>query len=242
MFLVGLPTFKVCCRVDDIESMKNLALLIMFGVSSVALSAEEYTIQTISAKKEVSITPAFEKKVQKSALPMSKKKEGECNIVTVGKYPTAKAASADIKKAKEISKDAFVRTVERTTPKVCESKSAAAATAMKDTNATVTPKSESVALKESPAPAQSVTTAVAPKETPAVSATPLVVKTVEPVVSSVEKPEIPKAEPCKVQPCETNVYVYDKNLARKSDIHEAIEYYKHSPYHSFRPVALQGGK
>ncbi|MBD3799732.1 MAG: hypothetical protein IE883_07650, partial [Epsilonproteobacteria bacterium] len=129
--------------------MKNLAILIMFGVSSVALSAEEYTIQTISAKKEVSITPAFEKKVQKSALPMRKKKEGECNIVTVGKYPTAKAASADLKKAREISKDAFVRTLERATPKVCEG---------------------------------------------------------------------------------------------KSDIHDAIEYYKHSPYHSFRPVALQYSK
>lgn len=220
--------------------MKNLALLMMFGVSSVVLSAEEYTIQTISAKKEVSITPAFEKKVQKSTLPMSKKKEGECNIVTVGKYPTAKAASADIKKAREISKDAFVRTVERATPKVCEGKSATTQMAMKDTNVTVTSKIESVVAKEVQSPAQNQS--VAPKETPAMTTIPLVVNTIEPVVSSVEKPQIPKSETSKVQPCETNVYVYDKNLARKSDIHEAIEYYKHSPHHSFRPVALQGGK
>ncbi len=225
--------------------MKNLALLIMFGVSSVAFSAEEYTIQTISAQKEASITPAFEKKVQKSALQMSKKKEGECNIVTVGKYPSAKAATADIKKAKAISKDAFVRTVERATPKVCESKSAATATATKDTNATVTPKAESIAHHDSSAPAQnhSVAPSVVVKETPAATTTPVAVKTIEPAMSSVTLAEAPKAEPCKAQPCEqVNTYVYDKNLARKSDIHEAIEFYKHSPYHSFRPIALQMGK
>lgn len=220
----------------------------MFGVSSVALSAEEYTIQTISAKNEASITPAFEKKVQKSALPMSKKKEGECNIVTVGKYPTAKAAKVDLKKAKTISKDAFVRTTERSTPKACEGKSAATVTAMKDTNATETPKEENKVVKTSPIPAQNASVApssVAVKETPVpATTTPVAIKTVEPAVSSVASVEAPKAEPCKVQPCEqtTNVYVYDKNLARKSDIHEAIEFYKHSPYHSFRPVALQGGK
>lgn len=225
--------------------MKKLTLLIIFGVSSIALSAEEYTIQTISAKKEASITPAFEKKIHNSSLPMTKKKEGECNIVTVGKYPSVKEAKVNLKKAKEISKDAFVRPMERSTPKVCESKSASTATAMKETNATVSPKEQSVVVKESPGPAQnhSVAATVVSKETPVAGTTPLVVKTIDPVASIVAKPDTPKAEPCKVQPCEqTNVYLYDKNLARKSDIHEAIEYYKHSPYHSFRPVALQGGK
>src|SRR3990167_1906419 len=121
----------------DIESMKKLALIMMFGMSSVVLSAEEFTIQTMSDKKEASITPAFEKKVHKSALPSVKKKEGECNIVTVGKYHSTKAAHHDLKKAKAISKDAFVRTVNRTTPNVCASKSEAPKTAMKDVNASV---------------------------------------------------------------------------------------------------------
>lgn len=213
----------------------------MFSVAGVVLSAEEYTIQTISAQKASSITPAFEKKVQKSALPMSKTKEGDCNIVTVGKYPTAKAAKVDIKKAKAISKDAFVRTVERTTPKVCESKSTATQTAVSDSNATMMKKEEVVVAKEVIVPVQKENVVVS-KETPAVMTTPLVVKNITPTVPPLEAP---KAVPCEVQPCEqisTNVYVYDKNLARKSDIHEAIEYYKHSPYHTFRPVALQGGK
>ena len=47
--------------------MKKLALMMIFGTLGVTLSAEEFTIQTISAQKEASITPAFEKKVQKSA-------------------------------------------------------------------------------------------------------------------------------------------------------------------------------
>jgi len=216
----------------DIESMKKLALIMMFSVVGVVLSAEEFTIQTISAQKEASITPAFEKKVQKSALPSVKKKEGECNIVTVGKYHSTKEAHHDLKKAKAISKDAFVRTVERTTPKVCESKSATK-TAMKDVNSsTVVPKKEEVvvvaAKHEEPKAVEAVHTApAAPTAAPAVVA------------------EVKAEVPCKVQPCEkvsNNVYLYDRNLGRKSDIHEAIEFYKHSPYHSFRPVALQSSK
>lgn len=212
--------------------MKKLALIIIFSVSSVVLSAEEFTIQTISALKESSITPAFEKKVSHSALPSAKKKEGECNIVTVGKYSSTKAAHHDLNKAKAISKDAFVRTVNRSTPKVCAGKGEAEKTVMKDANTSVSvpQKSETAAVivkHEEPKTAEAVhTVSVAPAPVAVVSE--------------------PKAEtPCKVQPCEkvsNNVYLYDRNLGRKSDIHEAIEFYKHSPYHSFRPVALQTSK
>lgn len=214
--------------------MKKLALIMIFSVSSVVLSAEEFTIQTISAKKEASITPAFEKKVEKSALHSEKKKEGSCNIVTVGKYHSAKEAHHDLKKAKAISKDAFVRNVERTTPKVCEGKDETHKTVMKDVNSsTIVPKkAEAVVVVAKPAEVKAVETAhVAPVAVVAVAPTPA------PVVAEV------KAEvPCKVQPCEKvshNTYLYDRNLGRKSDIHEAIEFYKHSPYHSFRPVAMQ---
>ena len=203
----------------------------MLSVTGVVVNAEEYTIQTISAQKEASITPAFEKKVQKSARPATKKKEGDCNIVTVGKYPTHKAAKADIGKAKAISKDAFIRPMQRTTPKVCESKTAAPKTAVKETNTTVVPKQAAVAI--------------APKETVAPTQKENVVTPLTPSIAKNAETSAPKAEPCVAQPCEqisTNVYLYDRNLARKSDIHEAIEFYKHSPYHSFRPVALQNTK
>lgn len=222
------------CRVD-IEGMRKLALIMMFSVASVVVSAEEYTIQTISALKESSITPAFEKKVQKSALSSAKKKEGACNVVTVGKYPSAKAAQHDLKKAQAIAKDVFIRPLERTTPKACESTAA-------EVKTKVAEKKVEQKVADAHAPAASVK-----KEEPAV-ATHEAAKT--PVVNSagvahaVVAPSVQevKAEPCKVQPCakgSTAVYLYDRNLARKSDIHEAIEYYKNSPYHSFQPIAMQ---
>jgi hypothetical protein len=192
--------------------MKKIALMMIFSVTSVVLSAEEYTIQTISALKERSITPAFEKKVQKSALSSAKKKEGDCNIVTVGSYSTLKAAQADIKKAKAISKDAFVRSLNRVTPKVCESKS----------NASLSSKKEEITVTVKESVVTNPTSAVAP-------------------TSVVMIQNETKAAPCKAEPCKTSpsLYLYDRNLVRKSDIHDAIEYYKNSEYHSFRPVALQ---
>lgn len=206
------------------RGMKNLALIIMFSVTSVVLSAEEYTIQTISAQKEASITPAFEKKVHKSVLPSTKKKEGKCNIVTVGKYPSAASAYHDLKKAKAISKDAFVRPINRTTPKACES-----ATAEKKAADAHTP---AASVKKE----VSISTAQEAVKTSTVSSAAVTHVAVAPNVQEA------KAEPCKVQPCEkvTNtVYVYDRNIGRKSDIHDAIEYYKNSPYHTFKPMVTQ---
>jgi hypothetical protein len=224
--------------------MKNLALIMMFSVAGVALNAEEYTIQTISAQKEGSITPAFEKKVKKSTLSSDKKKEGDCNIVTVGKYTSSKAARHDLKKAKAISKDAFVRPVNRTTPKVCETKVAVA----DGKKSAVEPKNEKsspahtpivaeVAKKEPAAHEAVVNQPVNPSAAHAATVQHSAIATATKEVKAESK-----SEPCKVQPCENivdNVYVYDKNLVRKSDIHEAIEYYKNSPYHTFKPVLTQ---
>lgn len=208
--------------------MKNLALIMMLSVTGVVLSAEEYTIQTISALKESSITPAFEKKVKKSALSSAQIKEGDCNIVTVGKYPTPKAAKTDIQKAKAISKDAFVRPLKRVIPAVCENKHAMSTMAMNDANSSVmVPKQEDAVITS-----KEKVAVVAQAVSKAPAAVPL-----EPMVQTEAK-----REPCKAQPCEnaTTVYLYDRNLARKSDISEAIEYYKNSPYHTFRPsLALQ---
>lgn len=208
--------------------MKKLALIMMFSTMSVALSAEEYTIQTISAQKEASITPAFEKKVEKSALPSTKKKEGTCSIVTVGKYPSVKAAKQDLAKAKAISKDAFVRSVERTTPKGCENTLATKVDEKKITAEQTISKTATVQVV-AVQPKKEETAAVAPVSQPAVQA-----------AVAVQENKI--AEPCKTKPCENvikPVYVYDRNLARKSDIEEAIEYYKRSPYYTFKPVLSQ---
>ncbi|MFA6629550.1 MAG: hypothetical protein WCS55_07250 [Sulfuricurvum sp.] len=205
--------------------MKTLALIMIFSVVGVVLSAEEYTIQTISTLKESSITPAFEKKVEKSALPSTKKKEGQCNIVTVGKYDTLKKAQKDLRKAKAIAKDAFVRPSERTTPKVCMTSTAAAdkkgdKVLMSDTNATM------MVSKNDTHPT-AVTVTDANKKTVPVTA-----------VLSTEA----KMQPCKSElktESTPSVFIYDRNLARKSDIHEAIEYYENSPYYSFKPLAMQ---
>lgn len=206
--------------------MKKLALIMMFSVTGVVLSAEEYTIQTISTLKESSITPAFEKKVEKSTLNSAKKKEGECNIVTVGNYKSIKEAHVDLKKAKVIAKDAFIRPLNRATPKVCETHTAAA-------------KGSAVEHKE----AVSVHDSAVKKEEAGTALTSPVSSTAAEVHTSVAMiPVEAKAEPCKVQPSQNSVspvYVYDRNIARKSDLQEAIEFYKRSPYHTFKPVLTQ---
>lgn len=208
--------------VVDIECMKKLTLIMMFGFSSVVLNAEEFTIQTISAQKAASITPAFEKKISKSALPSAKIQEGSCHIVTVGKYPDAKAAHHDLKKAKSISKDAFVRSTHRQIPKTCGS-------AVESPHAVQKAGEHNVS---------SPVVAVEVKKEAHAEAHPVVV---DKNVTTTEVKEVP----CKAQPCEKvshPVYVYDRNSVRKSDIHEAIEYYRTSPYHSFTPVGLQAAK
>lgn len=207
----------------DIECMKKLTLIMMFGFSSVVLNAEEFTIQTISAQKAASITPAFEKKVDKSALPSTKIQEGNCHIVTVGKYPDAKAAHHDLNKAKKISKDAFVRSTHRQTPKACDKG--------------IVSKDAAHPSSHDKAPVHNVVAEVK-KEVHVADAHPVVV---DKNVTTTEVKEVP----CKAQPCEKvshPVYVYDRNSVRKSDIHEAIEYYRTSPYHTFTPVGLQAAK
>lgn len=207
----------------------------IFSVVGVVLSAEEYTIQTISTLKESSITPAFEKKVEKSALPSTKKKEGQCNIVTVGKYDTLKKAQKDLRKAKVIAKDAFVRPSERTTPKVCMTSTAAVEkkgdkALMSDTNATmVVSKNDTHPAVVTVTDANKTVAPVAKEASPAVS-----------VVAAL--PTEAKTLPCKSETkadLTPSVFIYDRNLARKSDIHEAIEYYENSPYYSFKPLAMQ---
>lgn len=225
---------KFCIRCVDIDDMKKLALTIIISVAGVALSAEEYTIQTISTLKESSITPAFEKKVQKSALLVTKKKEGSCNVVTVGRYDNAKKARADLAKAKAVAKDAFVRPVTRSVPNACATSVAekkGEKTAKANGVATVTVSGKVDAVAEKPKNAVSA-------ETPKEAVKTVVAPAFEPSASKVASVPVEKAESSEGMN-RTAVFIYDRNLARKSDIHEAIEYYKNSPYHTFKPIAMQ---
>ncbi len=232
--------------------MKQLALAIIISAVGVALSAEEYTIQTISAQKEASITPAFEKKVHSSTLESSKKKEGSCNIVTVGHYETIQKARADLSKAKKIAKDAFVRPIERKTPKACLNDTVATkgdkvSKSVNPVTATVTAakaevkgvkgKEETIEPIKGVATAEKMNELVKPLESkemvPAVSKAADVVVATQPAVTA--SPSVSAKE----ESATPSVYLYDRNLARKSDIHEAIEYYRNSPYYTFKPVAMQ---
>lgn len=247
----------------DIVYMKKLALLIMIsGIASAVVSGEEYTIQTISAKKEASITPVFEKKVEESALASTKKREGNCNIVTVGHYKSAQEAHHDLEKAKIIAKDAFVRPIERSTPKVCvttvhpkeekrvskHTKTAvkhsktAAKTATPHTQAVVQQgKGEHVETASGTSAVHGSLIATAGSEHKEVNGSTANEHSSEAQPSSAVAAATLAETPCKVQPCTktaASVYLYDRNLVRKSDIGDAIEFYKNSPYHSFRPMAL----
>lgn len=204
--------------------MKKLALIMMFSVTGVVLNAEEYTIQTISTLKESSITPAFEKKVEKTALHATKKKEGECNIVTVGNYKSVKEAHVDLKKAKAIAKDAFIRPIARTTPKVCETHTVAAKGASKEK------KGEKAISSVQPITSTKEEAIAAAHEAVSPSAT---VAAADAHAGNI----MPSQATKEIQtPNISPVFVYDRNLARKSDIQEAIEFYKRSPYYSFKPV------
>lgn len=222
--------------------MKKSILLFTIGFIVTVSGSEEYTIQTISAKKESSITHAFEKKVAKSTLPSSKKREGECIIVTVGKYSDSKSAKQDMKKAKIISKDAFVRKLERITPKICDT-NGSSHTSTKDQPHDLKSSSEHPLTTVSHTPSNPH----AENEKGPLVATdhshPAVMSTGNQITD--EKPHTEASQGLKEESDHTPntvAFLYDRNLLRKSDIADAIEYYKNSPYYSFRPIGLQQSK
>ncbi|MDD5717339.1 MAG: hypothetical protein PHW64_06000 [Sulfuricurvum sp.] len=227
--------------------MKKLPLIL--SVVGIVLGAEEYTIQTISAHKEGSITPAFVKKVEKSTLPSTKMHEGNCTVMTVGHYKSSKEAHGDLKKGKAISPDAFVRMIKRPIPKSCDAgqdEVRSAVTVSEETNTTKTfPKKEGSAMDASKpkidngvmqsnasvsVPKAASSTNV-PKAAASVSSVP--VQPTE-MKSSERQQEALTSPSCEKKTPET---LRNERLAeRKNDIHEAIEYYKNSPYYTFRPV------
>ncbi len=188
-----------------------------------ALSAEEYTIQTISALKESSITPAFEQKIKKTGIPYIKKTEGDRHVVLLGKYKKTAETKHDVKKVRAVvTHDAFVRPMDRAAVATKPEVHVEAASHPSET-ATVSHSTESAAV---------VTPTTAPVAV--VATTPVVAA----VAAAVEKKEECAPRVISAAPTEP-VIIYDRNAMRKNDISEAIEFYKTSPYHSFRPVALQ---
>jgi hypothetical protein len=203
----------------DIEYMKKLALILLCGVATMALSAEEYTIQAISALKESSITPAFEQKIKKTGIPYIKKTEGDRHVVLLGSYKKAMDAKPAVKKVKTaVTNGAFVRPMDRTHVAVVTTSEKPAVHAEVSTHTSVT----------------SASSAVDTNSHTVTAASPVVAAAVD------KKEESTVACPAPVNVAPTAVVViYDRNAMRKNDISQAIEYYKNSPYYTFRPVALQ---
>lgn len=189
----------------------------MFSVASVVSGAEEFTIQTISAFKESSLTPAFKQKVHNIALPSATFKEGKCNIVTVGNYESSKAAHNSLAKGKKVAHDAFVRPKHRVIPELCQPQVAIAAPAE------IHPAVAAVAVNK---PAETPLAEVAEAKVSTVA------QTVAPSVAEHENVAVNKADCIPLTGCE-------KRAARnKAVIEEALKYYSSSSYYRFSPTAL----
>lgn len=203
----------------------------MFCVVGVSLQGSEYTIQVISALKESSITPAFEKKIEKTGIPYIKKDEGERHVVLVGSYETRERSKTDVKKVKKsVVHDAFVRPMER--------KGVSGALCTEEHSSAQKPLKESIAANH----ASAIAAALQEKHT---VSTPSVVATHNETAAAVssaapnhDSNATVEAKEGMVSPrasASANiVMVYDRNAIRKYDISEAIEYYKNSSYYTFK--------
>lgn len=245
--------------------MKKTLMLVGLGTMSFLWGSQDMTIQVINAVYEKSITKEFEAKLKESGLTVKKTIEDGHHIVTLGTYKDEKSAQKDLDKVRNVVvKDAFVRLVDRSAKPVAKNVKAktktVAAKAVKQTKTADKSKVETKAHAESK-PA-------APEHKEAVAAvTPAAVHEVKPAVHEAEKkPEVkataekdqyqvlkhstasvegpscpitPAASEVKTIPILASVVMVERNELRRQEIHEAIEYYKNSPYHRFEPVKLQ---
>jgi len=218
--------------------MKKMALMAL-ALSTCVWSAETQTIQVISAQKESSITPAFQKKVQQTGLKSVKKKEGDRYVVTVGVFKDKAEAKKTIGKVRDkVTCDAFVRPVDRVmTVKAESSKSepikAVAAPVKTEVIAMVAkaveePKKENVTVPEKVEVVAKAVEKASENNTvkPEVQVQPAMVATVTPKAEAAPKRE-------------ATFVLFDNKALYKNDIAEAIQYYKTSPYHRFEPSGLK---
>lgn len=203
--------------------IKKIVLLAAMGAMGLVWGSGDVTIQVINAVKEKSITHDFEKKLEKTGLAIHKVVEGGRYIVTLGSYKDHQSAQKALKKARTVvCAGAFIRPVKRDQAAVASHEAAGAAKA-----AAVSTHHETAKV-ETPAAAHAEVKAAVVAQAP----NNVVVVEVKPVVVEIKNSP---AVPVKTDSQEAS----DKKEAYKSEIAQAINFYKNSPYHRFEPVKLQ---
>ncbi len=193
------------------DMLKKIVLIAAMGTMGLLWGSGEVTVQVINAVKENSITHEFDNKLKKTGLAIHKVVEGGRYIVTLGTYKDEKSAQEALKKARKmVCKEAFVRFVKR--DQVASA-----------SHATVASQQEVKTVKAHEEIKTTASAVVAKNEH-------VVTVEVKPVV--VEVKNAPVASVAAKCPSE-------KKEAYKSEIAQAINYYKNSPYHRFEPVMLQ---
>lgn len=192
--------------------MKKLAFLMIMGMVSLLWGSEAVTVQVISAIYEKSITHEFDARLKKTGLEIHKKIEAGRYVVTLGTYKDAKSAERALKKARIlVAKDAFIRPVNRTYSATAKPAEPATHPTERKSVATIeTPRHEAVIKPD--------TTVETPKH--------------EAVIKSEE------VKPASTALVRVALSECDKREMHRSEIGEAIQYYKTSPYHKFQPVGL----
>lgn len=215
----------MCLAEKGLVVIKKIVLLAAMGTLGFLWGSGDVTVQVINAVKEKSITPDFDKKLEKSGLAIHKVVEGGRYIVTLGSYKDEKSAQKALKKARAmVCAGAFIRPVKRDQAAVAshdvknvkpvEVKKESAVVSAKVTKEATAVVAHEAAVKEV------VATAVPKSEH-------VVVVEVKPVVVEVKNTSVPA------------VSSVGKKEAYRNEISEAISYYKNSPYHRFEPVMLQ---
>lgn len=223
--------------------MKNVFMIMGLGLMSFLWGSEEMTIQVINAVHEKSITADFAEKVKKSGIISTKKIENGHHVVLLGKYKDRESAQKDLDKVRTVvMKDAFIRPVERHIVMAKETKPAVKTAASHEAQKVSADKPKStVTSKPSETAITTVKVSEPEKKVEAksvVSANQEVVK--KPAVAPVTAtPSVSAATEAKVAPVFASVVIMDRHDRRQQEIHEAIEYYKNSPYHRFEPVKMK---
>lgn len=197
--------------------MKKLIFIAFVGMSTLVFGSEALTVQVISAIHEKSVTKAFDAKVKETGMEVHKKIENNRFVVTVGSFDDHKSArKGEIIARQFVTKDAFVRPVERHTTvvahKVVEHKTV-----------------EAKVVEPKVASAQVVTQH--PAEHVAVQPTIVVPAVTTVAVVAPKSPDV-KAAATPLSDC-------DKRSMHTDELAAAIRYYKTSPYHRFEPVELR---
>lgn len=206
--------------------IKKIVLIAAMGAMGVLWGSGDVTIQVINAVKEKSITHDFEKKLGKTGLAIHKVVEGGRYIVTLGSYKDHQSAQKALKKARTlVCAGAFIRPIKRDQAAVALHAPVAAA---KVATVTTTSVHQEAVKVQTPVATHTEAKAAVVAQAP----NNVVVMEVKPVVVEVKNSPV---VPVKTE----SQAASEKKEAYKSEIAQAINFYKNSPYHRFEPVKLQ---